>query len=129
MDAHEFEALVADAGFGSVPERYRGLISNAALTIEDDVSEEMRRDMGLREDETLLGLYQGVPLTARGDGYGIGGSLPDKITLFRLPILEAARQDGVPVRRVIDETVWHEVAHHFGLDEDAVRRREAERGR
>jgi predicted Zn-dependent protease with MMP-like domain len=128
MDMHEFEQLVADIGFSPVPERFREHIANVALIVEDDVLEETRRDMELPDDETLLGLYHGVPHTARGESYGIGGALPDTITLYRLPIIDAAREDGLSVRQVIEETIWHEVAHHFGLDEEAVERRERERG-
>lgn len=128
MTPAQFEALVGEIGFSPVPERFRGLIENVALLVEDDVDEETRREMGLSDDETLLGLYRGIPRAARGDGYGIGGALPDAITLYREPILDAAYEDGLPVRQVVEETIWHEVAHHFGLDEDDVRRREEERG-
>jgi predicted Zn-dependent protease with MMP-like domain len=127
MTLSEFEQLVSEIGFSPVPERFRGLISNVALCVEDDVSDELRRDMALPDNETLLGLYRGIPLTARGDNYGIAGALPDTITIFRLPILEAAAEDGMSVRQMTEETIWHELAHHFGLDEGAVRRRERER--
>jgi len=127
MPMNEFESLVADVGFSPVPERFRPLISNVALLVEDNVSEETRREMGLPDNETLLGLYRGIPRQERGESYGIGGALPDTITLYRLPILEAALEDDLPVRQVIEETVWHEVAHHFGLDEAEVERREGER--
>jgi predicted Zn-dependent protease with MMP-like domain len=129
MNKQEFEALVSEIGFSSVPEKFRGFISNVALIIENDVSVALRREMNLPDDETLLGLYRGIPLAVRGDGYGVGGRLPDTISLFRSPILEAAAEDGVSVRQMIEETVWHEVAHHFGLDEDEVRKREQARKR
>ncbi|MGC9605285.1 MAG: metallopeptidase family protein [Minisyncoccia bacterium] len=124
MDWTAFKRLVADVGFSPVPEKFRGLIENAALLVEDDVPEETRRDMGLAKDETLLGLYHGIPRTARGESYGIAGTLPDTITLYRRPILKAAEEDGIPVQRVVEETIWHEVAHHFGLNEDEVVKRE-----
>ncbi|MDR3558507.1 MAG: metallopeptidase family protein [Candidatus Pacebacteria bacterium] len=126
MNKQEFEALVSEIGFSSVPEKFRGFISNVALIIEDDVSTELRREMKLPLNETLLGLYRGIPLAARGDGYGIGGRLPDTIALYRLPIIEAAAEDGITVRQMIEETIWHEVAHHFGLNEEEVRKREKE---
>jgi predicted Zn-dependent protease with MMP-like domain len=126
INLQQFEALVAEIGFSSVPEKFRGLISNAALIIEDDVSLELRRDMELPDENTLLGLYRGIPLAARGDGYGIGGRLPDTISLFRIPIIRAAAVDGISVRQMIEDTVWHEVAHHFGLNEMEVRKRERE---
>jgi len=124
MNAQEFEALVSEVGFSSVPEKFRSLIRNVALIIENDVSRELRSDMDLPHDETLLGLYHGIPLTKRGDNYV--SALPDTITLFCLPIVRAAFEDGISVRQMIEETVWHEVAHHFGLDEEAVRKREEE---
>ena len=80
--------------------------------------------MKLPYTETLLGLYRGIPLTKRGDNYT--AALPDTITLFRLPIIRAAWDDGISVRQMIEKTVWHEVAHHFGLDEEQVRKREQE---
>lgn len=127
MNPEDFESLVASIGFSPVPEKFQRLISNVALTIEDEPSPETRKHVGLSEDETLLGLYEGIPQTARGDSYGISGPLPDKITLYRLPILDAAEEDGVPVQQVIAETIWHEVAHHFGLDEEEVAKKEQEK--
>lgn len=129
MDKDSFDALVAEIGFSPVPEKFRGLIKNVALLIEDDVPILTREEMDLPDNETLLGLYHGLPLSVRGDNYGVGGALPDTITLYRLPIVNAAREDGISVRQMIEETIWHEVAHHFGLDEEAVRRREDERSK
>lgn len=118
MTYREFEELVADIGLAPVPERFRDRLANVAILVEDDVSEETRLRMGLAPDETLLGLYQGVPHTERGSEYGF--VLPDTITIYRLPTLEEADETGLSVRKVIEETIWHEVAHHFGLDEDQV---------
>jgi len=126
MSPSDFESLVAEIGFSPVPERFRSLITNVALLIEDDVPAETRAQMNLPDDATLLGLYHGMPLSVRGDGYGLG-QLPDTITLYREPILDAAFEDRMPVRRVIEETIWHEVAHHFGLEEDEVEKREREK--
>jgi len=126
MTPESFESLVAEIGFSPVPEKFRALIKNVALCVEEDVSQETRHDMELPSDETLLGLYRGIPLSARGDHYG-GGTLPDTITIYQTPIERAAREDGISVRQVIEETIWHEVAHHFGLDENEVRKREDER--
>ncbi|MEN9413418.1 MAG: hypothetical protein RLZZ342_505 [Candidatus Parcubacteria bacterium] len=136
MDMHDFDTLVAE-GFEQLPQWVREKISNVALLTADEPSEEDRRLQGLHNDETLLGLYKGVPLTARGDGYGIGMVLPDTITLYRLPILEAAEEETGPeasdteyferVRKIVAETVWHEYAHHFGMDEHEVREREEKR--
>lgn len=128
MTYEEFESSV-QAGFLLLPEKFRERIRNVAILIEDEPSEEVRKQEGLREGETLLGLYQGIPNTARGDSYGIGPTVPDTITLFRVPIEEEA--GGIPeeIRRVVAETIWHEFAHYFGMDEDEVRLREEKRDR
>jgi predicted Zn-dependent protease with MMP-like domain len=127
MTREEFEQLVAEEFPTSVPEQFRDKIKNVVFLIEDQPSQELQREEELAPNETLLGHYRGVPHTARGDSYGIGATMPDTITLFQLPIEEVALEDTIPVRQVIRETIWHEVAHHFGMDESAVRRREAER--
>lgn len=126
MTREEFEKLVRE-GYQLLPEKSRERVRNVALLIEEEPSPEVREREGLGEGETLLGLYQGIPATARGDSYGVGPTLPDTITLYQLPIEEAAREGGEDIRKVIAETIWHEYAHHFGMDEDEVRLREAKR--
>lgn len=128
MSGADFERLVADVGYSSVPPPFRERIKNVALVIEDDVPDDLREELGLDDDETLLGFYRGVPHTERGEWYGVGGTLPDVIMLFRIPILEEAEIAGLPVRQVVEETIWHEVGHHFGLSEAEVERREIEMG-
>ena len=118
--------MVAE-GYERLPEWVRKKISNVAILVEDLPSEETRKEEGLEDDETLLGLYRGIPLTARGDMYGVGATLPDTITLFKSPIIEAAEQDAMDVQDVVAETIWHEFAHHFGMDEHEVRERERNR--
>ena len=126
MHAEKFEKMVAE-GYERLPEWVRNKISNVALLIEDLPSEEVRKEEGLEDDETLLGLYRGIPLSARGDNYGVGATLPDTITLYKLPIEEAAAEDAKDVQDVVAETIWHEFAHHFGMDEHEVRERAHER--
>lgn len=126
MKQEEFEKLVAE-GYERLPEWVRQKINNVALLVEDEPSEEDRKNEGLSDDETLLGLYKGIPLSARGEFYGVGMTLPDTITLYRLPILEAAEEEKKDVREVVAETIWHEFAHHFGMDEHEVRNREHKR--
>ncbi len=119
-----FKKLIAES-FALLPERIRERVSNVAILVEDEPSEEVRRAEKLEDDETLLGYYHGIPLVERGSDYGVGMTLPDTITLFRVPIEEEAGEEPEDVRRVIAETLWHEVAHHFGMDEREVRAREA----
>lgn len=140
MSREEFEKLVEDEFPNAVPERFRHLIKNVAFLVEDEPSRELRRREGLGPNETLLGYYHGIPATARGDSYGVGATLPDTITLFQLPIEDEAfhlehsniranvgMSQEQCVRSVIRDTIWHEVAHHFGYDEHQVRTKEAER--
>lgn len=139
MPREEFERLVTEEFPNAIPKRFQKLITNIVLLVEDEPSEAVRQEQGLEEEETLLGYYRGVPLTARGNSYGLGETLPDSVTLYQDPIeSEASRasagQEGVfaeiyekEVRKVIRETIWHEVAHHFGFDDDQVEERE-ERG-
>jgi len=127
MKHPEFEKLVAE-GFDRLPQWVRDKIKNVAFLIDDEPSAEVREAEGLDHDETLLGYYQGIPLNARGEGYGVGMTMPDTITIFRLPILEAAQEDGMDVRDVVTDTIWHEFAHHFGMNEAEVRTREQSRG-
>jgi len=103
----EFEGLVAEALDG-VPVELSRLMSNVAIFVEDEAPP---------EDPELLGLYEGVPLTERGEWYG--GVLPDRITIYRLPILRIcdAYDDAVEEVRI---TVVHEIAHHFGIDDDRL---------
>lgn len=129
---HEFRAMV-EQEWRNVPEKFRGRIDNVALLIEDTPSSQVREREGLHDDETLLGLYQGVPETERGSEYGVGGTLPDTITLYRLPLMEEAEalfhERGYTlftdaVTEAIRETLWHEVGHYFGLHEEEVQVRE-----
>ncbi len=127
MTREAFEQLVAEEFPNAIPEKFRGLINNVAFLVEDEPSEEVRKLERLGPQETLLGYYKGIPHTVRGDHYGVGGVLPDTITLFQLPIEEEAEEHGggeKQVRKVIRETIWHEVAHHFGMDEHEVQERE-----
>lgn len=129
MSEAEFEQI-AEGEWARIPERFRERVKNVALLIEDDVDDEIRKLEGLEEGESLLGLYRGIPLTERGSEYGNGITLPDTITLYRLPILEEAsemdRAFRDAVRIVVRETLWHEVGHYFGLDEHSINEREGE---
>lgn len=107
LDEREFERLVGQA-LDSIPEQLMALLDNVAIFIEDE-----------GDEPDLLGLYEGVPLTERGDSYFGTALLPDAITVFRLPILRICDSP----EQVVDEvriTVVHEVAHHFGIDDDRL---------
>lgn len=132
MNAEAFERLAAEE-LDAVPESFARRVENLAVLIEDEPSLEALHEENVPEGETLLGLYRGVPAPARGDFYN--GVLPDTITLYRLPLLEEAEEllregrapdIGAAVRLAVRETLWHELGHHFGLDEDVVHRREEE---
>lgn len=133
MEPGEFEELVGKT-WDAMPERFRKRVENVALLVEDEPSEDLRKQEGLGPGETLLGLYHGIPATERGELYGIGGVVPDTITLFRLPILEEAHEllherglgtFSAAVEEAVRETLWHEVGHYFGLSEGEIDEREA----
>ncbi len=126
MERREFEELVSE-GFTLLPDWVRKKIKNVAILVENEPSREIRKQEHLARDETLLGLYQGIPLSARGENYGVGMTMPDTITLYQKPIEEAAAEDGITVSKVIADTIWHEFAHHFGIDETEIRARERNR--
>ena len=127
MTEREFEQIAEDE-WRRIPDKFRAKVRNVALLVEDDVDSGTRAQEGLADGETLLGLYRGIPLTERGSEYGVGMTLPDTITLYRLPILEEAgemdREFRAAVRIVVRETIWHEVGHYFGFDEHGVNERE-----
>lgn len=124
MTDEEFKQLVAK-GLDAMPEKFAAKLDNVAVVIADAPTAEQRRRFNLRERATLFGLYEGVPLTKRGSGYTM--VLPDKITIFKQPMLEAYGDDRDAICQQVADTVWHEIAHHFGLDEGEVRRRAADR--
>jgi predicted Zn-dependent protease with MMP-like domain len=113
-DRRLFESLVAEAVDG-LPETFRERLSNVAVVVEDwppDESEASTPDDAWGPD--LLGLYQGVPLGHRSTGYHL--AMPDRITIYRRPILAACRSEA-DLKREIRETVLHEIGHHFGLSD------------
>jgi len=127
MTREEFEQLVEEEFLNAIPEKFRQHIKNVAFLVEDEPSQEVRKQEGLLAGETLLGLYHGIPTPMRGDWYGMGTTMPDTITLYQWPIERAALEEGVPVGQVVRDTIWHEGAHHFGMDEHTVRHREENR--
>ena len=113
MSENDFEAAVSDA-LDLIPPDIARTMDNVAVFIEDDYTPRPGED----PDTVLLGLYEGVPLTER-DSWWDAGSLPDRITIYRRPILDicSSREDVVEEVAV---TVVHEIAHHFGIDDDRL---------
>jgi len=113
MSEDEFEAAVGDA-LDRIPPELAKTMDNVAVFIEDDYSPQPGED----PDTVLLGLYEGVPLTER-DSWWDAGSLPDRITIYRRPILDlcASREEVV---EEVTVTVVHEVAHHFGISDERL---------
>ncbi len=111
-----FEKLISEA-MDELPQEYIEHINNVAVTYEDEPSAEQRERLKLRCDQTLFGLYEGIPLTKRGSGYNL--VLPDKITIFKHPIL-ASVQTAAELKEQIKHTLWHELAHYYGLDHDRI---------
>ncbi len=128
MNREDFERAVEE-GWNLLPDHVKAKARNVALLVEDDVGPEARARSGIGPDQTLLGLYTGIPLSERGSGYGIGAPLPDTVTIFMNPILHAAGGDPEKARKIIHDTVWHEVAHHFGMSESDVEHQERRQGR
>lgn len=122
MEHEAFEHIVAES-LTDVPEQFRALLENIAIVVQDEPTREQLRKTGLRAGSLLLGLYEGVPKTGR---YGQTPILPDKITIFQRSIETVARTPE-EIREEVRKTVWHEIGHHFGLSEHAVRRAQARR--
>jgi predicted Zn-dependent protease with MMP-like domain len=116
MRREAFEQLVAGA-LATIPRRFRDAMKNLAIVVEDEPSREILEDMEVEPPDTLLGLYQGTPLTERSWDYG--NSLPDRILLFQGPLeRESEGEDDLVV--TIAETLIHEIGHYFGLSEEQI---------
>ncbi len=112
----EFAEIIGEA-LDSLPEKYTSKLENVLITYEDEPSSEQLTKLGLRCHQSLFGLYEGIPLTQRGNGFS--GQLPDKITLFKLPLFHQAK-DERDFKAQIKHTLWHEIAHYFGLGHDRI---------
>lgn len=112
----EFEKIIAGA-IDAIPEDYYQRIKNVVFVAEDEPSLEQRKKLKLACNQSLFGLYEGIPLTKRTNNYNL--VLPDKITIFKLPIEHSTNTLEELVSQV-HKTVWHEVAHYFGLDHDRI---------
>lgn len=111
VSQERFEQLVSQ-GIDAIPERFARELENVAIVIEDLPDEHQIQKIRLRHGWMLFGLYEGIPRTRRGSNYTL--VLPDKITIFKKP-LEAVSVDENDLKERVKNTVWHEVAHYFGL--------------
>lgn len=116
MDTQKFEQLVAKA-VETLPEELRERMENIDIIVADEPTRSQLRHTGSRRNETLLGLYEGVPLTERTYGYSF--VVPDKITIFQKPVESKCKNDA-QVTAEIRRVVLHEIAHHFGIDDDRL---------
>jgi len=119
MDDKAFEKIVKEA-VEAIPEKFLGKLSNIDICIEETPSPYQLGRLKSRKNFKLFGLYEGVPQTERRH---YGEILPDKITVFKNPILERANSIK-EVKEIVRDTVWHEIAHHFGMSEERVRKAE-----
>ena len=125
MSPEEFDRLVG-AAYARIPARFRKRMKNIALLVEPEPAPRQLARGAVPHGSTLLGLYEGRPLTVRSvfDSF----TMPDRITIFQGPHERLAR-DPEHLARLVEDTVWHEVAHYFGMDESRVRAAERRRRR
>ncbi|MFN3982154.1 MAG: metallopeptidase family protein [Caldilinea sp.] len=117
ISRRRFEEIVTEA-MEEIPEALWGVIDNLVVTVEEWPSRRQIESVGLPPGNTLFGLYEGVPLTKRTTHYGL--TPPDKITIFRGPILQFCPPDEDAIRTQIRRTVLHEIAHHFGISDERL---------
>lgn len=111
----DFDRLISEA-LASLPGEHVKNIENIAIVMQDEPTEEQRVKLQLRNDQTLFGLYEGVPLPQR---QGIPKTLPDKITLFKGPLTASAEFES-DLKEQIRHTLWHEIGHYYGLDHKRI---------
>ncbi len=99
-----------------LPQEHMDAVRNVAIVYADTPTPEQHERLRLRDGQSLFGLYEGVPLTHR---QGRSGYPPDKITIFKIPVLQHVTSYG-ELRAKVKHTIWHEIAHYFGLDHPAI---------
>lgn len=124
MDRKHFEQYVKE-GIEVLPCWVHTKLENVAFLVDDVPTKLQKEENGLDDNETLFGLYEGVPLSERGNTEVL---MPDRITIFMKPILETYQNED-DVRACVHNTIWHEVAHHFGHGEEWVEEEEIRRGK
>jgi predicted Zn-dependent protease with MMP-like domain len=116
VDSAAIEGMVQQA-LDELPQAFRQRLDNLAIVVEDAATPRDMASVGLRNG-TLLGVYRGIPLTKRGSAYGM--TVPDQIVVFQRPLERIAR-DEAHLRELVRHTVFHEVAHHFGISDARLR--------
>jgi predicted Zn-dependent protease with MMP-like domain len=116
MTRKRFEKLVLKA-LEELPEEFRRRLDNVEVVVEDEPTSEDLESVGLTEDDLLMGLYQGTPLTERTSDYNL--ALPDRIALFQWDI-EQCCETPEEIAEEVRKTVIHEIAHFFGMGEDEI---------
>ncbi len=122
MTREYFEKLVKE-GINSIPKKFLKKLDNVDIVIEDEPTPYQLKKLKTRKDLMIFGLYEGIPKTKRGHYSGV---LPDKITIFKGPIERVASCEK-EIKEIIKNTIWHEIGHHFGLDEGKIREIERKR--
>jgi predicted Zn-dependent protease with MMP-like domain len=116
MTDDQFDSLITRA-MDELPQKYIKGLENVAIVMADEPTPHQVEKMKLEGGRLLLGLYEGIPLTQRGGGYNF--VLPDKITLFKNSLLAVSNNETQLFER-IKRTLWHEIAHYYGLDHDRI---------
>lgn len=116
MDKNDFEKIVKE-GISFIPKKFLKMLSNVEIVIEKNPNQEQLEKLKLHKGYKLLGLYEGVPKTKR---WSYGQVLPDKITIFQEAIEKTSNSEK-EIKETVKNVVWHEIAHHFGIDEKKVR--------
>jgi len=122
MENEEFEKLVKE-GISAIPKEFLDKIVNVAIVVEDDPTPHQLKKLKVKNSYVLFGLYEGIPRTKRWE---YGQVVPDKITIFKNPIVSLARSNE-EIKKIVKDTVWHEIGHYFGMNEDQVREAEKRR--
>ena len=122
MTREKFEKLVQE-GIKAIPKRFLEKLDNVDIVIEEEPTSYQLKKLRAKKNLILFGLYEGVPKTKR---WHYSQVLPDKITIFKGPIERYAKSDST-IRELVKNTVWHEIAHHFGFSERGVRELEKNR--
>lgn len=120
VDDDQFDQIISDA-IDTMPKEHMDAVKNVAIVYADDPTPEQREELRLHHDQTLFGLYEGVPLAAR---QGMLNSFaPDKITIFKGPMMMTSNSLA-DLREQVRHTLWHELAHYFGLNHDQIHKLE-----